>query len=862
MPAPPARRRWLACALVFVGALAATVPTTGDIGLTWDEPVYRDSQILSTRWWEQLIRARSWSERAALLDADTLAYHWPYGRFGINFHPPLAGQASVLTHAAFGRWMKDMPARRLASVIEYALTIAILFGFLAARYGPWVGGVAAGALLTMPRVYGDAHVAGTDMPGLLLWAAAAVAAWKGLNEPAARRWRVAVGVLLGLAFVEKLGAVAVLLPILLWIVAARLPRSLRRKADWIDGLATSTAMMLPLGVAFGEILRLMRRLPGPKYYDVFDHTIRSPIPGAILLAPLLVWLGRRALGRLRPRHPVWGAERPALETWTAILAFAPAVGWLGNPAWWREALPRLAHYAMLNSDRRGALPDIRVFYLGRTYLYSLPWHNAWVLIAVTVPAGILIAALVGLISALGRSRRDRLPLYFLVHLATLPALRMLPTPAHDGVRLLLPTFFFLAAFAGWGLIWLADGFEAIRQLALSPGGAGSCSPGREPRDHSQPGGSEAPEGRHPRPVDVSARSGDVAPPGLGMGLTTPDNPGAHAPGYTIPPLRGSDAGAPNRPSARPGRVRANWPRRILAGLVLGWSGWQLAAIHPFELSYYNELIGGPPGAWRRGFELSYWYDAFNPGTLAEINAALPRGAAVGFSNEFTQPPTFATLQALGALRGDLDLNPDASRFTYKWLLTHDSKANAFTRLLFAMTPWYERRPPQLGGLRVATVADPVAVSRAWAVQLLVSNVGPRPAPTRAPLPGWLRRLAPGLGRFWGEGLTQPDPPGVDQTMLDWARTDPKGLRAAARIVADRGPIDGNPGAQRLRKQLSRHDDPKAPYSASTILLEDRPRAVVEAVEILIARPEAIRAVLLKPGYTDPATIGGDLDRSG
>jgi len=771
MPTPPARRRWLACALVFAGALAATVPTAGDIGLTWDEPVYRDSQILSTRWWEQLIRARSWSERAALLDADTLAYHWPYGRFGINFHPPLAGQLGALTHAAFGRWMKDMPARRLASVIEYALTIAILFGFLAARHGPWVGGVAAGSLLTMPRVYGDAHVAGTDMPALLLWAAAAVAAWKGLNEPAARRWRVAVGVLLGLAFVEKLGAVAVLLPILLWIVAARLPRSLPRKADWIDGLTTTAAMLIPLGVAFGEILRLMRRLPGPKYYDVFDHTIRSPIPGAILLAPLLVWLGRRALARLRPRHPVWGAERPALETWTAILAFAPAVGWLGNPAWWREALPRLAHYAMLNSDRRGALPDIRVFYLGRTYLYSLPWHNAWVLIAVTVPAGILIAAIVGLIYALGRSRRDRLPLYFLVHLATLPALRMLPTPAHDGVRLLLPTFFFLAAFAGWGLIGLADGL------------------------------------------------------------------------------------------ARVSRARATWPRGILAGLVLGWSGWQLAAIHPFELSYYNELVGGPAGAWRRGFELSYWYDAFNPRTLAEINARLPRGAAIGFSNDLAQPPTFATLQALGALRGDLDLNPDGSRFTYKWLLTHDSKANAFTRLLFAMTPWYERRPRQLGGLRVATVADPVAVSRAWAIQLLASAGGQRLAPARAPLPRWLRRVAPGLGRFWGEGLTRPDPPGVDQGMLDWARTDPDGLRTAARAVADRGPLDGNPAAQRLKKQLSRHDS-TGTNSASAILLENRPQAVIEAVEILIARPEAVRAVLLKPGYTDPATIGGYLDRDG
>ena len=138
---------WLASAGVFVVALTATVPTAGDIGLTWDEPAYRYSQMVSAQWWEQLGRSRSWADVQELLDPDSLLYYWPYGRNGINLHPPLAGQLSLLTHAAFGRWVKDIPSRRLASVLEYSLTITILFGFLASRYGPWVGGVAAGALL-------------------------------------------------------------------------------------------------------------------------------------------------------------------------------------------------------------------------------------------------------------------------------------------------------------------------------------------------------------------------------------------------------------------------------------------------------------------------------------------------------------------------------------------------------------------------------------------------------------------------------------------------------------------------------------------------------------------------------------------
>ena len=114
--------------MVLALALAALVPTTGDFGLTWDEPAYRYSQLMSAQWWEQLSRARSLGRSLrALLDPDALLYYWPYGRYGINFHPPLAGQLNLAAHAVFGSWMKDIPARRMASVIEFALTIAIGF---------------------------------------------------------------------------------------------------------------------------------------------------------------------------------------------------------------------------------------------------------------------------------------------------------------------------------------------------------------------------------------------------------------------------------------------------------------------------------------------------------------------------------------------------------------------------------------------------------------------------------------------------------------------------------------------------------------------------------------------------------------
>ena len=726
------------------------------------------------------LSARSRADLDALLSPEALLYYWPYARFGYNFHPPLAGQLDLLTYALFGGWVKDIPARRLASVFEYAATITMLFGFLARRYGPWVGGIAAGALLLIPRVYGDGHIAGTDTPGLCLWAVASLAFWKGLHDADGRRWRVVVGVALGLSFVEKMAAVAVLGPILAWLFITRVPRLGTRpgaRSTLIDAIVTSTALLVPIGLAFAEVRRLARLYPPPAETDVFNLQPGSNLPGAILVAPLLAWLLRRLAARVWPRHPVWGVERPGLETWASILAFAPAVSWLGNPGWWRETLPRMAHYYALNADRRGALPDIRILYLGDIYTYSLPWHNAWVWIAITVPAGILLAAAVGLVASLGRSVRvrDGLPIYFALQFVFLPTLRMLPTPGHDGVRLFLPTFFFLAGFAGWGAVAVAD--SAARWL---------------------------------------------------------------------------------------GR-RAIW-RSLVAAVVLTPAAVQLALIHPFELSYYNELIGGPRGAWRRGFELSYWYEAFDGETLAEINRVLPRGANVDFLNELINTPTFECLQQLGELRGDIVLGtPDTTKIPYGWSLTHDSKATPFTRLLFAMEPIYARTPRQLGGLRVVTLDSPEAVARAWALDLL-THVSTPAETLRAP--AWVRSsalLAP-LARFWGEGVTKGPILALDPTIPAWARADPAGLRAAARTIADRGAIAPGSPAVRLRAFLDRRVfvDPKAQEQWRTMwlgaILRNRPQAIAEAAEILIARPDAVESVLLRPAYTDPATIGGYLDR--
>lgn len=71
----------------------------------------------------------------------------------------------------------------------------------------------------------------------------------------------------------------------------------------------------------------------------------------------------------------------------------------------------------------------------------------------------------------------------------------------------------------------------------------------------------------------------------------------------------------------------------LAGLALFlamvYAVSQVRRYHPYELAYYNELIGGPAGAFHRGFETGYWLEALNDEALARINE-ICAGSAVYF----------------------------------------------------------------------------------------------------------------------------------------------------------------------------------------------------------------------------------------
>jgi hypothetical protein len=509
IPGSRASIRLVAAALGLAAFLAVAF-TIDDPGVTWDEPGYLDAARLEISWLSQLPARTFAGSLATWASPDTLEAYWHFRPYS-NPHPPFYKILAGSTWAAFRDRLGDYPAFRLASAALFGVLIATVFLWGSVAGGSGVVGVGAAlALLFMPRVVGDAHVAATDMPLTVFWCLAAWFFWR-----AARQGREADVVAFGLF--------------------------------WGMALATKfTGFLLPV--------------------------------------PLLLWGLLHERRHLAPALIVGGCVALALRV-------------LLDPYLWPDPLGRLIAFVEQSTTRQAWAP-ISTFYLGRTYPFVLPWHQSIVMTLVTLPLPILVLAGAGALRLRAPAARPLVSLC-LIEIGFYQLLMALPSsPNHDGVRLFLPQFPFVALLAGLGFGRLWD------------------------------------------VVGARARA----------------------------------AGAAWRPAAA---------RAALCALVFFPPAAELVAAHPFELDYYGEAIGGARGAFARGFESTYWWDAATPGFLATLDRELPPGARVWVS---VAPYHFTSLQAAGLVRGDLSFT-DSLPSPYLILQTRQGVFGEFEwRLLRSVRP--------------------------------------------------------------------------------------------------------------------------------------------------------------------------------
>jgi 4-amino-4-deoxy-L-arabinose transferase-like glycosyltransferase len=116
--------------------------------------------------------------------------------------------------------------------------------------------------------------------------------------------------------------------------------------------------------------------------------------------------------------------------------------------------------------------------------------------------------------------------------------------------------------------------------------------------------------------------------------------------------------------------------------------------HPFQLSFYNRLVGGIRGAYAQGLEMTYFMEAFTPEFLTALNDRLPPNATVNasFANFM-----FEYYQKAGSLRSDIRITAGGGSFDYYVLLNRRSTMSPRERF------WMNRHFETFLSVRIAGV---------------------------------------------------------------------------------------------------------------------------------------------------------------
>ncbi len=158
-------------------------------------------------------------------------------------------------------------------------------------------------------------------------------------------------------------------------------------------------------------------------------------------------------------------DRAGLRVLALGLPVAVATFILLNPPLWHAPLAGIRTFLDLNMHRPAHHAGAATEFLGQIYGlgHPLPWYNAFLWTAITVPPLLLALAAVGLATASARWRDDPEGILVIGQWAMLLVIRALPrTPPYDAERLILPSFGFLAVLAGLGASRLLHGTIGLR----------------------------------------------------------------------------------------------------------------------------------------------------------------------------------------------------------------------------------------------------------------------------------------------------------------------------------------------------------------------------------------------------------------
>jgi Dolichyl-phosphate-mannose-protein mannosyltransferase len=186
----------IALLLALITAVFLTI-TAGDIGLTWDEPIYIEAGESYVAWFGEIV-----THPLVALSSQGIDRFWTLN----HEHPPVGKVWSGMVWSVARYFLSDIPAHRLGNILLVALLAALLYRMVAGLYGRGPGLFAVGALLSMPRFFFHAHLAALDIPAAVLIFAVTFVFWREQDQPGVKG-TLLLGLVLGLALGTKLNTI-------------------------------------------------------------------------------------------------------------------------------------------------------------------------------------------------------------------------------------------------------------------------------------------------------------------------------------------------------------------------------------------------------------------------------------------------------------------------------------------------------------------------------------------------------------------------------------------------------------------------------------------------------------------------------
>jgi 4-amino-4-deoxy-L-arabinose transferase-like glycosyltransferase len=126
------------------------------------------------------------------------------------------------------------------------------------------------------------------------------------------------------------------------------------------------------------------------------------------------------------------------------------VAWALNPLMWHDPVAETLLLVQESTSRSESIP-IATYFMGRVWGYALPGYHAIVMTLITVPISLLVLSGWGGLASARSWEEGPIGGLCLAQILFFVALMAAPgTPNHDGVRLWLPMFPFVALLAGRG----------------------------------------------------------------------------------------------------------------------------------------------------------------------------------------------------------------------------------------------------------------------------------------------------------------------------------------------------------------------------------------------------------------------------